>query len=666
MNKILLFKKINKLFAFPFPHVLSGNLFNWLTNTFVGFKKINPKIFLLIFLLNSVSQKAQNTKEEFRAVWLTNVASSVLTTDQNIVEAMDYLASMNINVVFPVVYNKGYTLYPSAIMDSLFGVPVLPENSYINRDYLERLVIEAHRNGIEVIPWFEFGFSSSYSQNGGHIVAEFPEWAGKNKNGDLLVKNGFDWLAGTNPEVQDYMLSLSMEVLDNYDVDGVQGDDRLPAMPVEGGYDNATVEIYKAENNGNSPPTNTFDAAWMKWRADKLTEFLSRWRDSVKSRNENLILSVSPTPYYWGYREYLQDSKSWAQKNLLDNIVPQLYQYDMANYNYALNQTFNDVGQYDANDFFAGVLMNVGSYIISESLLGQMLEANRNKLVRGESFFFYEGLRNNNSSLGEYLKNNYYQDKAILPYRNGYKYRPKANIINEDDPLVSKTGNWEQYLIQGFDGAIIRTNDSEIAKIEYKVDVPFDAYFDVYSYRTPNTPWTKNARYLIHSDDGDKEVIVDQSDLSLKGWQKIETAKFSKGLKSVVTLDNSLLEDGKYIVADAVMIMINRKLSPDVIVSVEEETEITINYPKQYLLEQNYPNPFNPSTSIVYSVPSNEYVSLKVFDVLGNEVAVLVNEQQGAGKYSVEFNANNLTSGVYFYSINVGNFRQVKKMMLLK
>ena len=623
-----------------------------------------------LFLFGFISINAQNIKDEFRAVWLTNVASTVLTTDQNIIEAMDYLASINVNVVFPVVYNKGYTLYPSSIMDSLFGVPVLPENSYMNRDYLERLIIEAHRNGIEVIPWFEFGFSSSYSQNGGHIVAAFPEWAGKNKNGDLLVKNGFDWLAGTNPEVQDYMLSLSMEVLDNYDVDGVQGDDRLPAMPVEGGYDAATVEIYKSEHNGNAPPTNTSDPAWMKWRADKLTDFLSRWRDSVKSRNENLILSVSPTPYYWGYREYLQDSKTWAQQNLLDNIVPQLYQYDMANYNFALNQTFTDVGQYDANDFHAGVLMKVGNYLISESLLGQMLTANRNKLVRGESFFFYEGLRSNNNGLGEYLKNNFYQDEAIPPYRNGVVYRPKANIINEDDPLVTTIGNWQQYLIQGFEGAIIRTNDPNEAKLEYMLDVPFEAYFDMYSYRTPNTPWTKNARYTLHSIEGDQEVIIDQSDLKLKGWHKVGTAKYSKGLHSIVTLDNSLLESGKYLVADAVMMMINRKLSPDVIVSVESEKEIAQLQPKQFLLEQNYPNPFNPVTTIKYSIPANvetSYMtSLRVFDILGNEVATLVNESKQSGSYSVSFDAANLPSGVYFYRINTDNFTETKKMILLK
>ena len=121
--------------------------------------------------------------QQFRATWLTNVDSYVLATDNSIVEAVNYLIINWMNVIFPVVYNKGYTLYPSAVMDSFFNAPTIPDPSFQNRDFLDRLVIEAHRVGIEVIPWFEFGFSSSYSLNGGHIVAKFPDWALKNIQG---------------------------------------------------------------------------------------------------------------------------------------------------------------------------------------------------------------------------------------------------------------------------------------------------------------------------------------------------------------------------------------------------------------------------------------------------------------------------------------------------
>jgi hypothetical protein len=95
------------------------------------------------------------------------------------------------------------------------------------------------------------------------------------------------------------------------------------------------------------------------------------------------------------------------------------------------------------------------------------------------------------------------------------------------------------------------------------------------------------------------------------------------------------------------------------------------NVPEEFSLSQNYPNPFNPSTKIDYTIPKEGFVSLKVYDVLGNEVITLVNEVLSAGEYEVEFSSHsgevrNLTSGVYFYQIKAGSFIQTKKMVLMK
>ena len=83
-------------------------------------------------------------------------------------------------------------------------------------------------------------------------------------------------------------------------------------------------------------------------------------------------------------------------------------------------------------------------------------------------------------------------------------------------------------------------------------------------------------------------------------------------------------------------------------------------------LYQNYPNPFNPNTVISYQLPVSSFVKIKVYDVLGNEVATLVNEKQNAGSYSVEFDAGNYPSGIYYYKLEAGDFSEVKKMILLK
>jgi type IX secretion system substrate protein len=105
----------------------------------------------------------------------------------------------------------------------------------------------------------------------------------------------------------------------------------------------------------------------------------------------------------------------------------------------------------------------------------------------------------------------------------------------------------------------------------------------------------------------------------------------------------------------------------DVPTSVENED--SENLPTEYYLSQNYPNPFNPTTKIKFSIPvGNENVRslLKIYDILGNEVATLVNEQRSPGTYEVEFNATNLSSGVYFYSLQAGDVKINKKMILLK
>ena len=129
------------------------------------------------------------------------------------------------------------------------------------------------------------------------------------------------------------------------------------------------------------------------------------------------------------------------------------------------------------------------------------------------------------------------------------------------------------------------------------------------------------------------------------------------------------LEDLRTIVSNA------RAKYAEILVTDVEENKPTS--PTEFSLAQNYPNPFNPTTKIKYSIPSTgtsslstsggmKFIQLKVYDILGNEVATLVNEEKPAGEYEVEFNASKLPSGIYFYRLKAGNFIQTKKMILIK
>jgi len=100
---------------------------------------------------------------------------------------------------------------------------------------------------------------------------------------------------------------------------------------------------------------------------------------------------------------------------------------------------------------------------------------------------------------------------------------------------------------------------------------------------------------------------------------------------------------------------------PDNILHTESK-----NIPKEYALKQNYPNPFNPSTNIQYDLPRDNFVSIKIYNILGKEILILVNEFKEAGSYLTSFNGSNLPSGIYYYKIKAGAFEQVKKMILIK
>jgi len=100
----------------------------------------------------------------------------------------------------------------------------------------------------------------------------------------------------------------------------------------------------------------------------------------------------------------------------------------------------------------------------------------------------------------------------------------------------------------------------------------------------------------------------------------------------------------------------------DIIVGVDDYTS---DNPIEYELYQNYPNPFNPSTIIKFQVPELSFVTLRIYDVLGNEIETLVNQEKQMGSYSVEFNATSLASGVYFYQLQAGSYVETRKMLLL-
>lgn len=329
-----------------------------------------------------------------RGVWLTNVDTQVFNSKASLTEVLTLIADTGFNVVFPVVWNKGFTLYPSQVMASTFGKAwtIAPPYLEDNRDPLAEIINTAQKLNLKVIPWFEYGFAYTHNSLQNKYRVELEQqlkqknWLGKTPRGKLLIKNGFCWLNALSPSVQDFMLNLLLEVVQNYPVDGIQGDDRLPAFPSEGGY-----HFWSTKQK----------------RANILTNFLARLYSRVKEINPELIVSVAPHPFGFGYREYLQDVPKWLDLGIVDVIHPQLYRRDFCAYQQLLQETVRQLNSTQLTQLFPGVLLKIGNYRLEAKILEQLIDLHRDLGISGEVFFFHEGIRENNGELAKVLQRKY-------------------------------------------------------------------------------------------------------------------------------------------------------------------------------------------------------------------------------------------------------------------
>ncbi len=330
-------------------------------------------------------------------VWVTNVASDVLLSPNGIQECVALCHDLGINTIFMVSYNNAKTMFRSEVMKEYFGYEIDPV--YGNRDPLAEMIAAAKPLGIKVVAWFEYGFATVYNDmTGGPIINRYPAWASLDFTGRITEKNKFYWMDPFNPDVQRFVRRLMTEVIVKYpDIGGVQGDDRLPALPSNGGYNPAVVAQYKKET-GRTATLNHLETPWLQWRADKLTEFGHYIYKHVKSLGGKYMMSWSPSPFSWSLQNYLQDWPAWLKNGQVDHIHPQLYRYSFDAYKAAFDQnlTYLDPIPNGKLVFSPGVLLGDGSGDgISPATLEQILSYNRSRGINGETFFYYERIRKN-------------------------------------------------------------------------------------------------------------------------------------------------------------------------------------------------------------------------------------------------------------------------------
>ncbi|WP_373542548.1 glycoside hydrolase family 10 protein [Chamaesiphon sp.] len=319
-----------------------------------------------------------------KAVWLTNVDSQVMNAHANLAEGLQRLAALGFNTIYPAVWQRGYTLYPSAVAQELTGASVLPNSPFEGRDLLAEIIELAEPLAMRVIPWFEYGLMVPPQSA---LARQYPDLLSCDKSGNLQRNvNGKPdpqvWLNPCHDRVQRFIADLIVDVVDRYPVTGIQLDDHF-AFPVELGYDRFTQQLFQQDRCA--------DVNWNDWRAGQLTALLTDIVSSLKSIRRDCIVSISPNPLSFSKSRYLVDWQQWAELGLIDELVLQVYRDRLDIFSHELTKPEVRAIQTKIPTLI-GILTGLKTRPIATETIAQQVAMIGAKGFGGYACFFYETL----------------------------------------------------------------------------------------------------------------------------------------------------------------------------------------------------------------------------------------------------------------------------------
>ncbi|MGK7943916.1 MAG: glycoside hydrolase family 10 protein [Microcystaceae cyanobacterium] len=363
---------------------------SWINSVNKRFLTLFFTVLFSLIVFSPFFHPVMAAKSEIRGVWLTTNDTDTLLDQPKLRQAIAELARLNFNTLYPVVWNSGYARYPSQIAKDE-GIQPFEQKGFQGQDPLADLITQAHQKDLLVLAWFEFGFMTPPTSE---LALKHPDWITEKRNGSQTTDSAAGevvWLNPFHPQVQRFILSLVQEVMTQYDVDGIQFDDHL-SLPRELGYDPYTRSLYQQET-GNLVPSDFQNPEWMRWRADKLTEFVVKLHALVKGQKSNAILSISPNPWDTAYRFALQDWLDWLRKDLIDELVVQVYRDELK---YFIKQlTVPEIKEAQKKiPTGIGILTGLRTKPVEMRFIREKIIAAR-QYGFGVSFFFFDSLWNN-------------------------------------------------------------------------------------------------------------------------------------------------------------------------------------------------------------------------------------------------------------------------------
>lgn len=506
--------------------------------------------FLLVAMVLALPVALPAQGAELRGVW---IARDGLTSRAKIRSTLDQLAAANVNVVAVVCWSRGHTIHPSDVLAAACGQQQDPD--YVGRDPLREVVIEAHRRGLEVEAWFEYGFMFGWSGwhagpgGTGPVLAANPTWIARDQAGNSQVPDGaggfFTWAVHEHPAVRQFLIDLAVEVVDRYDVDGVQFD-RVRYPSTSFGYDPTTAAAYQAAT-GQLPPTNPNQSQWKRWRADGLNAFHQQLYAAIKARRASVRVTDAPTVMPGAYDNFLQDWPAWVVGGSIDRIYPQVYRTTASAYVTTLDQQLATLPVAWRNRVAPGIRAISGTPT-AEVLA--MVAANRARGLPGHVFWYAEGLYDDLPALVA----QYFQAPAAVPSQPA-GWRPQATEL-EELAATTTTGGFLPLTLPAASGGQARLALASAAptdRVLWTLPVAETGLWSLLVHEPGGAGMATAVPHVVATAAGPAVLRVDQS-VAPAAWQEVGTVWLAQGQTTV----ELRAVPGQVVVADAVGLLRSR------------------------------------------------------------------------------------------------------------
>jgi uncharacterized lipoprotein YddW (UPF0748 family) len=571
---------------------------------------------LLIVFVGAFEAPAQSNppKYELRAVWLTtvmgldwppsNLQNNIPAQQSALIDILETVHRANMNALFFQVHPRGNVLYRSLFEPwaaELTGT--LGKNP--GWDPLQFAIEECHKRGLELHAWVNMikvwsGATPPPQSTPLHVVLAHPEWV-------QFIDNGW-WLDPGIPEVRKYLFDLMMELVRNYDIDGLHFDYlRYPGKKFN---DEATYQKY-----GNRLEKE-------EWRRENLNQFVREIYDAAIKLKPMLKIGSAPLGIYknisganglQAYEQTYQDSRRWLAEGKHDYVSPQIY-WDIGNNG---DPDFAAlVRDWQNNAYGRHVYPGIAAYRDKvRAELPEEIDVTRNAGALGNVYFRYEHIERTQIFGGRYLY------PAIIP---PMKWKDNTSPNAPRDVTAAQIGLGRMQL---------HWKESESA-----ADGDRANRYCIYRSAIQNVDTNNPAHLLAILPNSATDFTDNVRDHGASHFHYVITA----------------LDKG------------NNESTPsnEITIVLREFTEIAHLFSSSVLLSQNYPNPAYENAFIAYQLNDSAQVSLKIHNLAGEEMKSVIEEKQDPGQYIVTVATADLPEGIYTYTLKAGNVSETKGMVV--